>query len=268
MANDKLPHERLRDWADIAERKGTFPSTLMDEELGEGFGENLKHCDSVAFRRLADEVEDAIESAYMDGTCHYCDMIAAEQGWPKRKADELVEDYVKRCFLLRPMFEDDEPAQPGDVFESPIGIQERIDYFSVFDWGYRIECGKDGRAWLDLMRGDRLKRPAPKVLDGDGVPTEVGDAVWLKRPEDVNGASTLRGRLTVTEVDRFFVAVRSDSGETAIPHPAMLTHREPDSLEKLRDDMRGYADGGVSCIEDDMRMFADRLTAIVERGAE
>lgn len=27
-------------------------------------------------------------------------------------------------------------------------------------------------------------------------------------------------------------------------------------------------DGGVSCIEDDMRMFADRLTALIERGAE
>lgn len=27
-------------------------------------------------------------------------------------------------------------------------------------------------------------------------------------------------------------------------------------------------DGGVSCIEDDMRTFADRLTALIERGAE
>lgn len=208
MANSKLPHERLRDWADIAERKGTFPSTLMDEELGEGFGENLKHCDSVAFRRLADEVEDAIESAYMDGTCHYFDMIAEEQGWPKRKADELVEDYVKRCFF---------------------------------------------------------PRPAPKVLDADGVPIEIGDTVW-----HVDSGE----ELTVDEfANRGLGLVKCSDEDLACEDfdACKLTHREPDSLRKMRDDIAAYsadmAEPG-SILEDALDGWADRLTALMERGAE
>lgn len=36
-----------------------------------------------------------------------------------------------------------------------------------------------------------------------------------------------------------------------------------DSLEKLLEDMRGYAQGGVTCIENDVVTFADRLEAII-----
>ena len=105
------------------------------------------------------------------------------------------------------------------------------------------------------------------MLDGDGVPTEVGDAVWLIRLP--NGIKEHIGeRLTVESVTYGCVKVRTESGNVIFPHNRQLTHREPDSLERLRDDMRGYADGGVSCIEDDMRTFADRLTALMERGAE
>ncbi len=35
-----------------------------------------------------------------------------------------------------------------------------------------------------------------------------------------------------------------------------------DSVESVIDDMRSYAGGGLSCIEDDMLAFADRLEAI------
>ena len=269
MAN-KLPHERLRDWADRGDAPSNYPSYFMIKDMFPGITHPDKYTERDAFRKLADEVEDAIESARVEGTYEYFDMIAAEQGWPKRKADEVVEDYVKRCFLLRPMFEDDEPAQPGDVFESPIGIQERIDYFSVFDWGYRIECGKDGRAWLDLMRGDRLKRPAPKVLDADGVPIEVGDTVWLIRlPDSIK--EHIGERLTVEAVTYGCVRVRTESGSVLFPRNHQLTHREPDSIRKLRDDMTMYRadmteEGSILDVE--LGEWTDRLTAIMERGAE
>lgn len=40
----------------------------------------------------------------------------------------------------------------------------------------------------------------------------------------------------------------------------MLTHREPDTLEKLRDAMKGS-------MSSEVRIYADRLTALIERGA-
>lgn len=231
MANSKLPHERMRDWADIAERKGTFPSTLMDEELGEGFGKNLKHCDCVAFRRLADEVER-----------YYIPRPRYENGEPLSRGDEFVEE-------------------SGDVLKAVwFGFLPRDDGDSMI----RIVCHDN--SWYDLGVTERLKRPAPKVLDADGVPIEVGDWVYTE--------AGMRRKVAKVGTERCLGMEDWDGspwvmfGNGSWMHAHDITHREPDSLEKLRDDMRGYADGGVSCIEDDMRMFADRLTALIERGAE
>ena len=125
---------------------------------------------------------------------------------------------------------------------------------------------QDDERCLCLSIGKRVKRPAPKVFDADGVPIEVGDWVYTE--------AGLMRKVAKVGTERCLGMEDWDGspwvmfGNGSWMHAHDITHREPDSLEKLRDDMRGYADGGVSCIEDDMRMFADRLTALIERGAE
>lgn len=239
MANSKLPHERLRDWADIADRKGTFPSTLMDQELGEGFGEDLKHCDSVAFRKLADEIE--------------------------------------RYYIARPRYEDGEPVQFGDEVESESGKPFNVDSM-VFDYscsGVVGLQGEDARGIdriLCLSPHQRVKRPAPNVLDADGMHIWVGDYVWFKGGErSVSLPSALFKKLTVDAITDEWVKVRTESGGVAYPHPKQLTHREHDSLRKLRDDMTMYRadmteEGSVLDVE--IGEWTDRLTALMERGAE
>lgn len=95
--------------------------------------------------------------------------------------------------------------------------------------------------WPRFEDGERVKRPAPKVLDADGVPIEVGDTVW----------ATYDGRRHIV------IAVCSDGSL----HPEMLTndgcmveyeeglwdfakkvtHEQPDSWEKLEEDARKTA---------------------------
>jgi len=48
--------------------------------------------------------------------------------------------------------------------------------------------------------------------------------------------------------------------------PEALTHREPDSLEKLRDDLYTLAARDAGDIEAEIVIFADRLTALIEIG--
>ena len=127
--SNKLPHERLRDWVEIAERKDVFASAIMDRDLVYGLGKDPKVIEAEAFRKLANEIE--------------------------------------QCYVPWPRFGNGEPAKIGGVIESPTGIQARIDGVTVFDWGYRIEYGQDGKAWLDLPYGERLKRPARKAPDAD-----------------------------------------------------------------------------------------------------
>lgn len=83
-------------------------------------------------------------------------------------------DMERRILDMWPKFEDGEPVWFGDDVS---GMDVRSFVFtescvmvtnltSVPAYG---ECRK---------YGERVKRPAPKVLDADGVPIKVGDAVW------------------------------------------------------------------------------------------
>ena len=77
-----------------------------------------------------------------------------------------------------PRFEDGELVKVGDELEFK-GETMRV-YLATFDAdGWVLWCsreGIDGR--LSGSYGERVKRPAPKVLDADGAPIEVGDVVY------------------------------------------------------------------------------------------
>lgn len=229
--SDKLPHERLREWADIGKREGFYPSSLMDVELTSESDLDPKLVDFEAFRKLAGEIE--------------------------------------RYYIPRPRFEDGEPVQFGDVALvcDDIGDVVEMVFYDGSCQQVRIAFEGDSSATHYMcIDGEFVKRPAPKVLDADGVPIEVGDWVYTE--------AVLRRKVAKVGTERCLGMEDWDGspwvmfGNGSWMHAHDITHREPDSLEKLRDDMRGYADGGVSCIEDDMRTFADRLTALMERGEE
>ena len=107
--------------------------------------------------------------------------------------------------------------------------------------------------------GSELTHKEP-VLDADGVPIKVGDTVW-----SVDGGP----KWTISYVCPDEIGVTSDE----IMHgtmfcPDSLTHKEPDSLEKLRDDMALDASAdGAAISSSRLGVYATRLSALIERGA-
>ena len=93
------------------------------------------------------------------------------------------------------------------------------------------------------------------VLDANGVETKVGDMVWSIESGNNYIVSEIYKDHTVYLKD--FGRLRADE----------ITHKEPDSLKKLQQfavDSAAYADG---CERDKFLEIADRLTALIERGA-
>lgn len=116
-----------------------------------------------------------------------------------------------------------------------------------------------GRNGKELTcKPDTLIHERP-VFDVNGERIRKGDTVWDKASGE---------QLTVVEfVNRQFGLVQcsNEDGDCEDHNGHQLTHREPDTFEKVRDFARANAfkiqDGRV------IKQIADRLTAIIERNA-
>lgn len=245
------------------------------------------------------------------------------------KAEALANE-IEHYYIPRPRYEDGLPVQFGDDIEvhNQSGLLDKGIIQSFHP--------NNGSVWIISLVGcdhERLvrfdpktciiKRPAPKVLDADGVEIEVGETLYRittgepvtvealenvkymevldakgdswnaqslthERPVfDANGERICKGdtvwdketgaRLTVVSPcsytkDGTFVTCKDGAPGELWYKPEALTHREPDSLEKLRDDIKkagltfdaASAHIGEHC---NATKWADRLTALIERGA-
>lgn len=129
-----------------------------------------------------------------------------------------------------PCFEDSEPVRIGDEFTD--GLGRPCICTSVELLGYE-ERARDALVhWDDddpnnamlvcMASGDRVKRPAPKVLDADGVEIRVGDTVWHVS----NGIEFTVVGLPKSE-EYQAVKLRLDDGAFTGLDPDQLTHRAP-----------------------------------------
>lgn len=79
-----------------------------------------------------------------------------------------------------PRFEDGGLVRIGDEveFEGETMLVCDATFYADAD-GWALWCDREDMSGrLYGKYGERVKRPAPKVLDADGVPIEVGDTVW------------------------------------------------------------------------------------------
>lgn len=202
---------------------------------------------------------------------------ADANGWPKPRDDESLHEYVDRCFIPRPRFEDGEPVQSSDIEE--IGALATCRVYMDGSWEFdpdKYEDERNPKPW-DVQSGaksDRIKRPAPEVLGADGLPLNEDDTVYGTGREQHR--YTVQVPYSINEVigQRFCVQCYDhDEGNITWCDPSMLTHTPPDTLERLRDDMYRTAEEwreADSVSVTDMNHWANRLTALIERmgGAE
>ena len=137
----------------------------------------------------------------------------------------------RRILDMWPKFEDGSYVMYEDEFE--FDGDAKTAYGFNFGVGGRVSICSDKGSHVRLPNGERVKRPAPKVLDADGVEIKVGDTVWHKDGTmlRVDGFGGIEDGETIVNVHVIrgavpWMAARSLS----------LTHVQPDSWERLKDD--------------------------------
>lgn len=227
-------------------------------------------------------------------------------------------DEIERQYVPVPRFPDGEPV--GEGSETCYGTVSCIDVeVSDGGWGNWVLHFDDGNC-IEGTFSHRVERPAPKLLDADGVEINVGDTVYsvnygkaalevieLPRSECYQSvvirnietgskggfdAPQLTHIKPVFDADGVRICVgdtvwylfesgikitvesfRSEMGTTFVCgdgyslRPENVTHREPDSLEKLRDEMTRKRQALNAPSMDELETWVDRLTALMERGA-
>ena len=183
---------------------------------------------AAALRRAAESCDGCDLAAVMTGSASCpdgpCDECRAESArWFSEAADA-----IERCALPEgvswPRFEDGEPVRLGDVV-SDVEVRSVVfrdggillsDCTSVPGWG----------TWRSYK--EPIKRPAPKVLDADGVEIRVGDTVYYVdgREQRVNTVARLTDDGCV-QFGRINEAGYVTYCEAACIQPNLLTHRAP-----------------------------------------
>lgn len=280
--------DKLRRWSDDSDTYESPSHCIASKELCIGCPTiPCLKCENKLFNRIADEIDRekrAIYEAQEDSTGrrdspHHVIKAYAEQ-IGKPMDDDCITDWLNRWYLPRPLFEDGEPVQFGDEIELHYrgggvdkGRIQEIKYNRGPVWILLFTGVDHAREYRYNSECDVIKRSVPKVLDADGVPIEIGDKVWLVPGEHcdvypLNGYEAgveykvnennspnhkPNGRICITGGDCIY----------GYPMPEQVTHREPDSLKKLLNDIRGYL-AESPCIDVHVRPWEQRLTALVE----
>ena len=208
-----------------------------------------EHVCADAYEALADKIDAELAEARKDAIREskkpmwwFRNAIKCGYDWPEPRDGEKFRDYLHRCFLPRPRFED------GEV----VGVREYEDIqgYCVYDDG-EFFVTTPSRS-IDYAAGERVERPAPEALGADGKPIVEGETVWLDEAhsrcagscgfEDGNEYSLCgierQEMLTVEdahiEVDgREYVRVCTCG---AWCHASWLTHTPPETQERIDDD--------------------------------
>ena len=140
---------------------------LHGEKKLSGINENCSTCCSVSLAELADLVKPSCDREALQWLDDQGGLDAVQARLMPEGMEWLVEAW--------PRYEDDAPLKLGDIALID-GEADMVEAVQLWIHGKPVIYGDGGSQQLE--RGERVKRPAPKVLDSEGVECNVGDAVW------------------------------------------------------------------------------------------
>ena len=158
-----------------------------------------------------------------------------------------------------PRFEDGGLVRIGDELEFE-GKTMLVCDATFYADGWALWCDREDMSGrLHGSYGERVKRPAPKVLDADGVPIKVGDVVYF-----VGGAGV---RYAVKDIGfepggAFVDIIDEQVRGSLMVSPEKLTHERPDSWRLWGDDL----DMAVKVGEVDKVEMMRRAKALAKAG--
>lgn len=189
---------------------------------------------------------------YLDTALHDKNVLFKQRGEALAKVTEenaelrkQVPSERERAILdMWPRFEDGELVMPGDKvhYASTHNVETEIEVESitVMD-GLFVLCDDECRS-NQYEQGQRVKRPALKVLDADGVEIKLGDTVWFR---SLSTGDRMR-KATVTGFGEHslggpLATLKDEMGWTCHIDPKKVTHVQPDSWERFVEDMQKSA---------------------------
>lgn len=192
-------------------------------------------CASWAYR-LADKIDAELAQARELSLRAGAELWAKANGWPDFRDGEDFGAWLRRCALKRPVFDDGEPMQIGNLVSSKLFGNVSVGAIEYTATDVFVKDAPDGDWSTSILVDKPLKRPAPEVLGADGLPIKVGDAMW-----SLSGA----GPLTVTSLHTDDPtpdggdspwADLDDDGLYSWIYAGSLTHTPPDTQQKIDDD--------------------------------
>lgn len=154
-----------------------------------------------------------------------CTAMAEEADTGKRRLTERE----RRILDMWPRFEDTgDPVMIGDEVD---GLGGEI--IEVYIAENAAAIWNNFANHMHLSPGERVKRPAPKVLDADGVPIKVDDTVWHEDGSELHviGFGDVQDGETMLVAE--YAAGPTKWGEVRC---LSVTHTRPDSWERLEED--------------------------------
>lgn len=161
-----------------------------------------------------------------------CEAMAERADTGKR----VLTERERRILDMWPRFEDGEPVMIGDEVDGLGG--EIIEVYIAED---AAAIWNNYGNHMHLSLGERVKRPAPKVLDADGMEIKVGDSMYVANNGD--------GPYIVCDIDenidRIELFWHENRNEKLFIAANRLTHTRPDSWERLEEDAELNDETGI-----------------------
>lgn len=240
---DMTASELLR-WAALNENdcyaNNTAHARLFSAVEGRDYYRTTDDEDRDALRAIADkidaEISDACKQAVLESKKPirwFKSAIARGEDWPEPREGEKFRDYLSRCFILRPRYEDGEPAQ---------WVDPGIDWDNGKSWafnaidqaGQAVALGKSNVTARSAMTEDgRVKRRIAKVLGADDLPITADETVY-----PTYGTHTGEPCEVIAVLGQDTVIVAAPSGEHERFDRRYLVHTPPDTQERIDEDKK------------------------------
>lgn len=143
---------------------------------------------------------------------------------------QVPSERERQILDMWPRFEEGEPVMVGDRFIDHRVNERTVRSVIVNDDGVELRTFDGTFDWHET--GERVKRPAPKVLDADGVEIKVGDSMYVAN----NGDGPYIVCDIEESIDRIELFWHRNRNEVLFIPANRLTHTRPDSWERLEED--------------------------------
>lgn len=217
-------------------------------------------CRRLLMTKIADEIDAekrAIYEAQKDSSGlstspHHVIKAYAENVGKPMQHGESITDWLARWYFEKPMDDNNEPVDLCQIIDDKVRGEIEVSRICYTKSGFYFNNSRSTNRKRRKMKGityaygKRVKRPVQAFFDAEGLPIENADRVWI-----VPGCHCDRYPLfgfdagiecvVVENKDEKHkaegrICVMTKEKRRGYPMPEQVTHREPDTQERIDDD--------------------------------